>query len=399
LQLAAEPTSIAPGSTVQMTLSILGGFGNGGVFISSSGVGELQALPNQGLTKVTSGLVHNQPKPASGGNVTFRFAWQAPASPGAVRFSVYALGGNADGRSGGDTGIDGFFDWVFGCTGQTFYLDGDGDGYGRESFAQLVCAEAPPRGYAPLPGDCDDFRETTYPGAPELCNQRDDDCDGEIDENAVPVELWPDADGDGYYDARTEKVGEPVIGCVGIKGFAAESGDCRPDDPTVHAGAEETCNNVDDDCDGDIDERVRPTCGEGWCRREAPGCDPQYCTPGDPVPEKCNFLDDDCDGETDEDADMCPSGQVCAAGSCVDEGSIALEPETPPSTGGTESAPAPNKPKGSAGERSGCGLSRSSEASLAAVLYGLLLLGRAKRRGRRFSRANRACGSRSSRFS
>jgi hypothetical protein len=59
-------------------------------------VGDLQAMANQGLTEVSSGLVHNQPKPASGGSVQFRFAWVAPAKAGAVRFSVYALGGNSN---------------------------------------------------------------------------------------------------------------------------------------------------------------------------------------------------------------------------------------------------------------------------------------------------------------
>ena len=44
---------------------------------------------------------------------------------------------------------------------------------------------------------------------------------GELDENSQPVELWPDADGDGHYDV---KVGEPVLGCVGlVLGFRSSS--------------------------------------------------------------------------------------------------------------------------------------------------------------------------------
>jgi hypothetical protein len=128
-------------------------------------------------------------------------------------------------------------------------------------------------------------------------------------------------------------------------------------DPKVHAGAEETCNNIDDDCDGDVDERTRPTCGEGWCRRESAGCDAQYCTPGTPIPEKCNFLDDDCDGLTDEDPDMCPEGEVCAAGSCVDASTVMLDPmnnpgNPTPSTGGSGTTPgtagSSSPPKGGA---------------------------------------------------
>jgi Putative metal-binding motif len=326
LSLAANPAMFTPGQTVQFTLSIMGGYSDGGTYISTADIGTLQAPANSGLTKVSSGLVHNQPKPASGGAVTFGFSWVAPTKAGAVRFQVYAIGGNNNGRSSGDTPLDGTFDFVYGCTGKTFYLDGDGDGVGRADFSMLGCADAPPMAFVSTTGDCDDYRKTVYPGAKELCNMLDDNCDGQIDENAVPVDLWPDADGDGYYDARTEMVGTPKVGCAGLKGWAAEPGDCQPQNKAINPGAMEVCNNVDDDCDGDVDERVRPTCGEGWCRREAPGCDLMYCMPGAPTKEKCNFLDDDCDGLTDEDPDMCPTGQTCAAGTCVDSDQVTLDP-------------------------------------------------------------------------
>lgn len=334
LTMTASPATFNPGDRVELTLSIIGGFANGGVYVNSGDLGNLEAIANQGLTKVSSGLVHNQPKPGSGGTVQFRFAWVAPATPGGVRFNVYALGGNGNLRSSGDAGIDGMFDFVYGCSGKLYYLDGDSDGFGRENFTMLGCDDNPPPSYSAVAGDCDDYRNTTYPGAPELCNMRDDDCDGEIDEDALPVEMWPDADGDGFYDARTEKVGEPRIGCVGLKGWAAYPGDCRPEDKLIHPDAEEVCDYVDNDCDGDVDERVRPTCGEGWCRREAPGCDMQYCVPGEPVPEKCNFLDDDCDGEIDEDPDLCPAGQTCAAGQCVDSDTVMLDPMGVPNGSG-----------------------------------------------------------------
>jgi hypothetical protein len=382
--LSSAPATFAPGSRVELTLSIIGGYANGGAYVSSGDVGDLQAIANQGLTEVSGGLVHNQPKPGSGGAVQFRFAWVAPATPGAVRFSIFALGGDGNGRSSGDSGIDGTFDFVYGCSGTTYYLDGDGDGVGRADFAMLGCADAPPMAYVEATGDCDDYRKTVYPAATELCNMIDDNCDGSVDENAVPVELWPDADGDGYYDARTEKVGEPKIGCSGLKGWAAEAGDCRPADKTVHADATEVCNNVDDDCDGDVDERVRPTCGEGWCRREAPGCDLEYCTPGEPTPEKCNFLDDDCDGATDEGTDLCPTGQTCAAGSCIDSSTVMLDPTTgsPSSGGGGNTGSAGSS--SSAGRRglsggdgsSGCALgaraSHGSVAALALLLFGAI---------------------------
>ncbi len=400
LSMTAAPASFSPGAMVELTISLMGGYTDGGVYVSSGDVGDLQTIANQGLTEVSSGLVHNQPKPASGGTVQFRFNWLAPAKPGAVRFSVYALGGNSNGRSSGDTPLEGNFDFVFGCTGKTFYLDGDGDGIGRADFSLLGCSDAPPMAFVPTTGDCDDYRKTVFPGATELCNMIDDNCDGQIDENAVPVELWPDGDGDGYYDARTEKIGTPKIGCAGLKDWAAEPGDCQPMNKAVNPGVMEVCNNLDDDCDGDVDERVRPTCGEGWCRREAPGCDIQYCMPGAPVKEKCNFLDDDCDGETDEDLDMCPQGQTCAAGLCVDSSTVTLNPGAAGTNGagnpgagsttgmgsttgtGSTSATAGGSGDLGNGDSSGCALgARTSHGALAVL--GLLMTTAALRRRRR----------------
>jgi hypothetical protein len=393
LSMTAAPAAFNPGATVELTISLAGGYTNGGVYVEAGGVGDLQAIANQGLTEVSSGLVHNQPKPASDGTVQFRFNWSAPSTPGAVRFSVYALGGNGNGRSSGDTGLEGTFDFVFGCTGKTFYLDGDSDGIGRADFSKLSCSDAPPMAFVPTMGDCDDYRKTVFPGATELCNLLDDNCDGQIDENAVPVDLWPDADGDGYYDTRTEKMGMAKVGCAGLKGWAAEPGDCQPMNKAVNPGVMEVCNHLDDDCDGDVDERVRPTCGEGWCRREAPGCDVQYCVPGAPAKEKCNFLDDDCDGETDEDSGTCPQGQTCAAGSCVDSSSVTLNPGAAGTTGAGNQGAGGTTGTGTAatsgnasvlgrGEASGCALgTRTSHGTLAVL--GLLMTATALRRRRR----------------
>ncbi len=389
LSFTVNPAAFNPGDRVQLTLVMMGGFSDGGAYITTADVGDLQATANQGLTKVSSGLVHNQPKPGSGGTVQFQFAWVAPGKAGSVRFSVYALGGNGDGRSAGDTPLDGTYDFVYGCAGKTFYLDGDADGFGRADFSMLGCADAPPQGFVAIAGDCDDYRKTVYPGAKELCNMIDDNCDGHIDENAELIELWPDADGDGYYDARTEKVGTPKIGCAGLKGWAAEAGDCQPMNKAVNPGAVEVCNNIDDDCDGEVDERVRPTCGEGWCRRESPGCDLQYCMPGVPTKEKCNFLDDDCNGLTDEDPDMGPAGQTCAAGTCVDSGTVTLDPGKPTagsiSNSGSSSAEGGSNGGGLNGGQdssSGCALgARTSHGAL--VVFGLLMSATTLRRRRR----------------
>src|SRR5690606_11056776 len=165
-----------------------------------------------------------------------------------------------------------------------------GDGYGQSSWTRIFCANSEVDGFAQNGDDCDDNNAGTHPDADELCNRKDDDCDGEIDEDALPVELYPDADGDGFYSAEERLSGESVIGCLPYDGFADHGGDCAPGDPEAHPEAEEVCDGrTDEDCDGSIDERVRPICGVGWCRRESYSCDIAECIPGTPSEETCNF--------------------------------------------------------------------------------------------------------------
>ncbi len=86
-------------------------------------------------------------------------------------------------------------------------------------------------GYTPAQGDCNDADPAIHPGASEVCNGLDDDCDDAVDEGF-------DQDGDGF--AVCENSGVPA--------------DCDDGNPEVHPGAAEQCNGLDDDCDGDRDE-------------------------------------------------------------------------------------------------------------------------------------------------
>lgn len=318
LSLSADPPRFDPGDLVTFTLTVRApSIRVGGVYLSAGSVGEVQSLAGEGLVVNGAGLSHSPPKNAANGAVTFRFAWRAPSAPGAVDFGVAALAANGNNASSGDYPGGGSFQWAFGCTGRTFFLDLDRDGYGASALGtKLGCDDAPaPLGYAAADGDCDENDERAHPGGTEVCNKKDDNCDGRVDEGAEPVPLWPDADGDGFYDSQT---GVAKTGCGDVPGYAARGGDCDDLDESANPGAAEVCNGKDDNCDGGVDERVRPQCGTGWCSRYSPTCDPADCRPGPPLAETCNSFDDDCDGELDEDA--CAGGLVCSDNQCVAPG-------------------------------------------------------------------------------
>lgn len=314
LTLTAQPATFNPGDLVTFTLVLRApSIRVGGAYITTGGLGTLQTLSGEGLKVNTQGLTHSAPKAAVSGAVTFHFTWQAPTKAGGLDLGVAALAGNGNNAPSGDSPTTGHFQWVFGCEARTFYLDLDRDGYGAKSEGTLLgcITDTAPTGYSALDGDCDENDEKVHPGATELCNSKDDNCDQQIDEGSSPVIMWPDLDGDGYYKSQ---VGTSKTGCGNVPGYAALGGDCNDADRAIHPGATEICNLLDDNCDGVVDERVRPRCGLGWCARQSTTCNPADCHPGPPAVETCNVFDDDCDGEIDNG--VCPTGFLCGQGVC-----------------------------------------------------------------------------------
>jgi hypothetical protein len=325
--LAADHEPVLPGETVTFTVTIAWPYiAAGGLYVPTPQAGELTALSGEGLRLSEGGLTHTSPKTAVDGQVTFAFSWKAPEQPGALLLHAYAVAANGDRRNADDAPGESLVNFAFGCEPKNFFYDVDGDGHGNPDptvAAPIIgCADQPaPIGYSPLSDDCNDLFASIYSGAPERCNGKDDNCNGEVDEDSTPETLFPDPDGDGFYGPS---VTESTVGCLPLAGYAAEPGDCAPSDATRYPGAEEICNLVDDDCNGFVDESVRPHCGVGRCERQSTSCDPGECIPGEPLTETCNLLDDDCNGELD-DEEPCGPGRVCLGLICVadeEDGSV-----------------------------------------------------------------------------
>ncbi len=132
-----------------------------------------------------------------------------------------------------------------------WYIDYDADGYGTDSYRAYSCTA--PAGYVATDDDCDDVARAVNPGATELCNAIDDDCDGTTDEpDAAGAPTW-------YYDGDADAWGDSAVSqvaCDQPTNYVSADGDCDDTDPDSWPGAPERYDGVDDDCDGRIDDNT-----------------------------------------------------------------------------------------------------------------------------------------------
>ena len=136
-------------------------------------------------------------------------------------------------------------DWV---TSVYLYYDGDLDGYG--DWGTDVCWDD--IYFVAKSGDCDNDDDRAYPGAVEVCDDVDNDCnkltDG--DDPGIVYDTWyADADVDGYGDDSTA-----TDTCDPAAGWVMTPGDCDDGAYLVSPGRNEYCDGIDNNCVGGADE-------------------------------------------------------------------------------------------------------------------------------------------------
>ncbi|MCY0999785.1 putative metal-binding motif-containing protein [Myxococcus sp. MISCRS1] len=182
--------------------------------------------------------------------------------------------------------------------------------------------------------DCDDGDAMKNPLQQEICDDRDNDCRGGVDEGLPQVAMFRDSDGDGVG-------GEAIQHCVpaaGVRGYVSVGGDCKDDNANVAPGRVEVCDNEDNNCNGATDEGFDKNWyldddGDGVPRAGAtvqcgsPGVKYKQYSSGPPFDckdddasvapgnlELCDNKDNNCNGDTDET--FTTKGNVCNNLSC-----------------------------------------------------------------------------------
>jgi hypothetical protein len=187
-----------------------------------------------------------------------------------------------------------------GCT--WYYKDADSDLYGVTANPQCLCAANPPY-VVTQGGDCDDSNGAIKPNATEVCDNVDNNCDGNID-------LGCDDDGDNYCDENMQVVNAPTVCPKG-------GGDCNDQNGSINPSITETCNGLDDDCNSAVDDgddsdlcslnNATPSCNSGNC--EIDSCTATYYDINNSDGDGCECQED----SNESSGDTCDTASVLGA--------------------------------------------------------------------------------------
>jgi hypothetical protein len=183
---------------------------------------------------------------------------------------------------------------------EVVHPDNDEDGFGDASLPTESCGL--PLRYVADGRDCDDGDPEVNPGAPEVCNQVDDDCNGAIDADDAELQVptwFLDEDGDGFgtqpFDGNPEGCTQPDS-----RGWSLLPGDCDDSDNEIYPAAEEICDGVDNDCDDEVDAADGDVSAPTWyLDDDGDGYgDPSRPSVACEIPPRHVDNDDDCDDST-----------------------------------------------------------------------------------------------------
>lgn len=243
----------------------------------------------------------------------------ASISPSADEYCD-GIDNNCDGSTDEDSALD----------ASAWYSDLDSDGYGDPDNSQAACTQ--PSGFVSDDTDCDDGRVESNPGASEVCDGRDNDCNGDVDDSAVDeLDWYLDSDSDGYGDSSSR-----MSSCTAPSGYVSAGTDCDDGDASVSPAGIEVCGDaVDNDCDGSADEDDASDAETWYLDSDSDGygasssgtttsctqpsgyadndgdCDDTDSAISPDALEVCDDLvDDDCDGTPDDGCAMDHCGNV-----------------------------------------------------------------------------------------